>query len=84
MKHTVLETLVKLSDVLHSIGGGEIYSENKFRKDELNQQTLNEEVAVILRNCIFNMKKVDGSENKVVVVKTMWNILARLLQEKYF
>lgn len=54
------------------------------RKYELNQETSNEDLAVILKDWAFNMKKVDGSEYKEGVVKTMWNISAKLVQKKYF
>lgn len=49
----------------------------------LNKDTKVEELAVILKDWGFNMRKKDGTEYKESVVKTMWNIVAKKLQEMY-
>lgn len=49
----------------------------------LEKSTSIEKLAVILKDWASNMRKKDGSYYKESVVKTMWNVTAKLLQEKY-
>ncbi|KAJ3666594.1 hypothetical protein Zmor_002031 [Zophobas morio] len=50
----------------------------------LQGSTTLEEISNILMDYGYNMKKVDGSEYKESCVKTMWNVTAKLVQEKFF
>lgn len=50
----------------------------------LNETTSVENLANILKDYAFNMKKVDGTDYKEGVIKTMWNITAKQLQQLYF
>lgn len=54
------------------------------RKYDFLEQTSNEHLAGILKDWAFNMKRADGTDYKEGVVKTIWNISAKLLQKKYF
>lgn len=54
------------------------------RNYQLSQNTSNEELAQILRDWAFNMRKSDGTDYKEGVVKTMWNLTAKMVQQKYF
>jgi hypothetical protein len=49
----------------------------------LNDQTTLEQLAMIMKDWGFNMKKTDGTDYKEQVVKTLWNTVAKCLQEKY-
>lgn len=49
----------------------------------LEQTTMSEELVLILKDWASNMRKKDGSIYKETVVKTMWNVAAKLIQEKY-
>lgn len=49
----------------------------------ISQSTSEEELATILKDWAFNMKKTNGQDYKETVVKTMWNVTAKLLQEKF-
>lgn len=51
---------------------------------QLNGNTSNEELALILKDWAFNMRKKDGTEYKEGVVKTIWNLTAKMVQQKYF
>lgn len=53
------------------------------KKYTLDKSTSNENLALILKDWAFNMRKVNGEEYKESVIKTMWNVTAKLLQEKY-
>ena len=50
----------------------------------LQASTSPEEVSNMLMDYAFNMKKVDGSGYKEACIKTMWNVTAKLVQEKFF
>jgi hypothetical protein len=50
---------------------------------ELNASTSDEQLAVILKDWGYNMPKENGQDYKETVVKTMWNVTAKQLQEKY-
>lgn len=50
----------------------------------LNETTSVENLANILKDYAFNMKKVDETDSKKGVIKTMWNITAKQLQQLYF
>ncbi|KAJ3649712.1 hypothetical protein Zmor_021437 [Zophobas morio] len=50
----------------------------------LQASTTPEEISNILMDYAYNMKKVDGSDYKESCVKTMWNVTAKLVQEKFF
>jgi DNA polymerase III alpha subunit (gram-positive type) len=56
----------------------------KEKNYELLQTTSQEQIALILKDWAYNMKKTDGSEYKETCVKTMWNITAKMLQEKFY
>ena len=50
----------------------------------LNYDTPIEEIAQILTDWAYNMKKKNGDDYKESVVKTIWNTTAKLVQEMYF
>lgn len=54
------------------------------KKYELVEETSTEELASILCDWAFNMKKNNGEDYKESAVKTIWNTSAKMLQEKYF
>ena len=54
------------------------------RKHKFPEQTSNEHLAAILEDWAFNMKRTNGTDYKEGVVKTIWNISAKLLQKKCF
>ncbi|KAJ3646224.1 hypothetical protein Zmor_023819 [Zophobas morio] len=54
------------------------------RKYVFDGNTSTEKLAVILKDWGYNMKKVDGNDYKEAVIKTMWNVTAKQLQELYF
>lgn len=49
----------------------------------LNESISTEMIASILKDWAFNMRKCNGENYKENVVKTMWNITAKQVQEKY-
>lgn len=51
---------------------------------QLLQSTPLSELVNILEDYAFNMKKLDGSDYKEHCIKTLWNVTAKMLQEKYF
>lgn len=51
---------------------------------ELLNTTTTIEIANILRDWAFNMKKKNGEDYKEYVVKTIWNSTANMVKEKYF
>lgn len=53
------------------------------RNHVLEQTTSVEKIALILKDWAGNMRKRDGSFYKESVLKTMWNVTAKLIQEKY-
>src|SRR3978361_721971 len=53
------------------------------RNYTLNQETTLEQLAMIMKDFAFNMRKTDGTDYKEQVVKTLWNTVAKVLQEKY-
>ncbi|KAJ3651303.1 hypothetical protein Zmor_017353 [Zophobas morio] len=54
------------------------------RKYVFDGNTSTEKLAFILKDWGYNMKKVDGNDYKEAVIKTMWNVTAKQLQELYF
>lgn len=54
------------------------------RNYKLDAENSNERLAFILKDWAFNMRKIDGSDYKESVIKTIWNTTAKLVQEKYF
>lgn len=60
----------------------ELFTEE--RKYQLLQTTPVEELANILEDYGFNMKRLNGEDYKESVIKTMWNVTAKMLQEKYY
>lgn len=50
----------------------------------LTQSTSAEQINFILKSWAYNMKKQDGTEYKEMVIKNMWNITAKMIQEMYF
>lgn len=55
----------------------------KVRKYELGRNKTKTELASILQDWAVNMRKANGEEYKEYSVKTIWNITAKILQEKY-
>lgn len=53
------------------------------RKYTLGEDQTDEELANILQDWAYNMRKKDGTEYKETVVKLMWNVTAKLLQTQY-
>lgn len=53
------------------------------RSYELNESTSDEQLATILKDWAYNMRKKDGQDYKETVIKTMWNVTAKQIQEKY-
>ena len=56
----------------------------KVRKYELVETTTIQDIAAILKDWAYNMKKKNGEDYKECVVKTIWNSTAKMVQEKYF
>lgn len=54
------------------------------RKYVFNEETQTAKLADILQDWAFNMKKQNGENYKDYTVKTMWNLTAKMLQEKYY
>ena len=54
----------------------------KQRNYKLRAETTDEEMANILKDRAVNMKRNDGSDYKEGVVKTIWNVSAKLPQKK--
>lgn len=54
------------------------------RNFDLNTKQSVEDVARILMDWGFNMKKKNGDDYKEYVVKTMWNTTAKMIQNMYF
>ncbi|KAJ3648473.1 hypothetical protein Zmor_020274 [Zophobas morio] len=54
------------------------------RKYVFDGNTSTEKLAFILKDWGYNMKKVDGNDYEEAVIKTMWNVTAKQLQELYF
>lgn len=50
----------------------------------LDESTTVEQIATILKDWAFNMKKRNGEEYKEGVIKTSWNITAKKLQVMFF
>ena len=53
------------------------------RNYELTATTSEEQLARILKDGDYNMRKCNGEEYKESAVKTMWNVAAKQLQQKY-
>jgi hypothetical protein len=53
------------------------------RKYNLNKETSVSQLALILKDFAFNMTRSDGEAYKEGVVKTIWNTVAKILQQKY-
>jgi integrase len=49
----------------------------------LEPETSVAKLASIMKDFAFNMKKKDGQEYKEGVIKTIWNSVAKILQQKY-
>lgn len=54
------------------------------RNYELTASTELKQIATILEDWAYNMRKKNGENYKESVVKTLWNGTAKLIQEKYF
>lgn len=54
------------------------------RKYTWNENTSTEEVSKILADYALNMRRIDGSDYKANVVKTIWNTTARMLQDMFY
>lgn len=54
------------------------------RNYSLDANTSTEKLALILKDWGYNMRKLDGSDYKEGVIKTIWNTTATLLQEKFY
>ncbi|KAK9885014.1 hypothetical protein WA026_009241 [Henosepilachna vigintioctopunctata] len=54
------------------------------RNYKLCAQTSEEQLASLLKDWAFNMKRADGTEYKEGTVKTIWNISAKLVQKKFY
>lgn len=54
------------------------------RNYNLDGNTPVAEIARILEDWAYNMKKRDGTDYKEYVIKTIWNTTAKCIQEKYF
>lgn len=53
------------------------------RKYTLEESTTEDVLADIMTDWGYNMKKINGGDYKEAVVKTMWNVTAKIMQEKY-
>ena len=53
------------------------------RQYELSENTSIEDLAKIMEDWGYNMKKQNGENYKEIVIKSMWNITAKMLQQKY-
>lgn len=53
------------------------------RQYELSENTSIEALAKIMEDWSYNMKKQNGEDYKEIVIKSMWNITAKMLQQKY-
>lgn len=56
----------------------------KEKQYHLLEETTAEQINKILKDWAVNMKKVNGEEYKEGVVKTMFNIVAKIIQEMYY
>lgn len=56
----------------------------KAKNYELMENTTLEQLNLILKDWAWNMKKENGENYKELVVKTMWNTVAKKMQEMYF
>ncbi|KAK9871463.1 hypothetical protein WA026_012837 [Henosepilachna vigintioctopunctata] len=56
----------------------------EWRNYKLCAQTSEEQLASILKDWAFNMKRADGTEYKESAVKTIWNISDKLVQKKFY
>src|SRR5699024_8617112 len=54
------------------------------RKYKLLAETSAEQIANILQDWGFNIKRKNGDDYKESCVKTIWNPTAKMIQEKYF
>lgn len=54
------------------------------RNYNLNEEISVQRLALILKDFAFNMRKSNGEDYKETVVKTLWNTVAKILQEKYY
>ncbi|KAJ9584896.1 hypothetical protein L9F63_020751 [Diploptera punctata] len=50
----------------------------------LTSETPTKDIANILKDWGVNMRKINGEEYKEYTLKTMWNVTAKMIQEKYF
>lgn len=55
----------------------------KVRNYTLNGETSLENIANILKDWAFNMRRQNGEEYKEQTVKTIWNVTAKMCMEKY-
>lgn len=54
------------------------------RSYELLPTTTPERLDTILKDFAFNMRKTDGTDYKECTIKTLWNLTAKLLMDKYW
>lgn len=54
------------------------------RKYTFDKETSVSQLALILKDFAFNMRRSDGEDYKESVVKTIWNTIAKMLQQKYY
>lgn len=56
----------------------------QIRNYELSEITPLQNIADMLKDWAYNMKKKTGEDYKEYAVKTIWNSTAKMIQEKYF
>ena len=54
------------------------------RQYQLLETSKEEDIANILKDWAFNMRKKNGEDYKESVVKTLWNVTAKQIQEMYY
>lgn len=55
----------------------------KCRNYQLTETSAEEDIAEILKDWAFNMRKQNGEDYKESAVKTLWNVTAKRIQEMY-
>ncbi|KAJ9584639.1 hypothetical protein L9F63_021017 [Diploptera punctata] len=56
----------------------------QLRNYVLKAESPTKDIANILKDWSINMRKINGEEYKEYSLKTMWNVTAKMIQEKYF
>ncbi|KAJ9587251.1 hypothetical protein L9F63_019230 [Diploptera punctata] len=56
----------------------------QLRNYVLTAETPTKDIANTLKDWSINMRKINGEEYKEYSLKTMWNVMAKMIQEKYF